>query len=133
MYHLFSAASGMLGTINPMQKVTLRASTGNRRNADYSITPEYQDCTVLAELQTLSSTELAISQNINQQAETITAYLKGTFHALNRPLQTGGDLILLQDGSEWLITSLLEEWSGADDWCKIMMTRQTPKHSPASD
>ncbi|QCE32901.1 hypothetical protein FAI41_04450 [Acetobacteraceae bacterium] len=126
MCQLFSLASGILGALNPMEEVTLRVFTGQLRNPDYSITPEFKDYPIFADLQSLNSGELLLAQNINQQAETRSAYVKGTFHALNRPLQTGGDLIILKDGSEWLITSILEAWGGKDDWCKILMTRQKP-------
>ncbi|QCE34674.1 hypothetical protein FAI40_04535 [Acetobacteraceae bacterium] len=129
MCRLFASTSRFLNGLNHMQKVTLRVSAGCTKSADYALTPAFEDYSVLADLQQLDSGSLQLSQNLSQQAEMRSAYLKGVCHALNRPLQVGGDRLILKDGSEWLITSLNEAWDGKEDWCKVTLTRQNPSPS----
>ncbi|MCX5614436.1 hypothetical protein [Bombella saccharophila] len=122
MIDVFEAASGMLGDVNPMQDAVLRVSDGVAIAEDYSATSTYRDIPVHIEVQALAGGDLQLLENIEQQADMRTVYMRGAVHALNRPLDTGGDLLLF-NGGIWRVTQVLEQWGG-DDWCKIAVTRQ---------
>lgn len=122
MIDVFEAASGMLGDVNPMQDAVLRVSDSVAIGEDYSATSTYRDIPVHIEVQALAGGDLQLLENIEQQADMRTVYMRGAVHALNRPLDTGGDLLLF-NGGIWRVTQVLEQWGG-DDWCKIAVTRQ---------
>ena len=119
---VFGIASGVLGDVNPMQDAVLRVSGGVTIADDYSATSTYQDIPVQIEVQALAGGDLQLLENIEQQADMRAVYMRGAAHALNRPLDTGGDLLLF-NGGIWRVTQVLEQWGG-DDWCKIAVTRQ---------
>lgn len=119
---VFGIASGVLGEVNPMQDAVLRVSDGVTIAEDYSATSTYRDIPVQIEVQALAGGDLQLLENIEQQADMRTVYMRGATHALNRPLDTGGDLLLF-NGGIWRVTQVLEQWGG-DDWCKIAVTRQ---------
>lgn len=121
-FDLFGIATGALGGVNPMRSALLRVSTGPITADDYSMTSGYEDHTVMIDVQAMATSELAQVENISMQNDVRAVYVRGVLHALNRPLQVGGDRLVF-DGSEWLVTQVMEEW-GADDWCKILVTRQ---------
>ncbi|QCE35643.1 hypothetical protein FAI40_10070 [Acetobacteraceae bacterium] len=124
MIDLFGIASSVLGDVNPMREITLRKSLGVAQTSDFLVSPQFEDLTVLADIQATSTGELQLTENMEQQAEMRAVYLSGAAHALNRPLQIGGDLLVFE-GSDWLITNVLEQW-GEKDWCKVLVTRQIP-------
>lgn len=123
-FDLFGIATGALGGVNPMRPALLRVSTGPAIGRDYAASSAYADHAVMIDVQAMATTELTQVRTISQQNDVRAVYARGVLHALDRPLQVGGDRLVF-DGSEWLITKILEEW-GTDDWCKILVTRQNP-------
>lgn len=124
MIDVFGIASGLLGDVNPLQDATLKICTGSITEDDGAATATYEEIPVQIEVQATTGGDLQLLQNIAQQADSRIVYMRGAAHALNRPLQTGGDLLLF-DNAEWLVTQVLEQW-GTDDWCKLAVTRQIP-------
>lgn len=122
MIDVFCVASSVLGEVNPMQSAVLRVSDGTAVADDYSATSLYRDIPVQIEVQALAGSDLQLLENIEQQSDMRAVYMQGAAHALNRPLDTGGDLLLFDSGI-WRVTQVLEQW-GADDWCKVAVTRQ---------
>lgn len=127
MIDIFAAAGNLCAPINPHITGTLKASTGSVANADFSVTPQYTTATVEMEVQAVSSQDLQHIENINQQADMRSVYVRGAVRALNRPLQIGGDILTFY-GSDWLVTQQLEEW-GDGEWSKVLVTRQMPTTS----
>ncbi|MCX5617124.1 hypothetical protein NQF86_00355 [Bombella sp. TMW 2.2543] len=121
--NLFSLASSMTSVINPLTPALLRRMTGTELAADYSTRPLYEDVPVMIDVQPAPGNILQLIGDIAQQGESRTIYLKGSAHTLSRPLQTGGDSVLFE-GSEWLVTKILEQW-GTNTWCRLIVTRQT--------
>ncbi|MXV35961.1 MULTISPECIES: hypothetical protein [unclassified Saccharibacter] len=119
---LYDMALGLTTAVNPLIEGVLRRSIGPVRNPDYSVSDGYEDIPVQMEVQALSTSDLQLLDNLQQQSDARAVYLRGAANALNRPLQSGGD-VLVFDGSEWLITQVLEEW-GEDEWRKVIVTRQ---------
>ncbi len=128
--NLFSLASTMTSVISPLQPAILRRMTGTELAADYSTTPLYEDIPVMIDIQPAPAALLQFTGDITQQGESRTVFMQGSAHTLNRPLQTGGDALLFE-GSEWLVTKILEQW-GANEWCRLIVTRQTPSQQSTS-
>lgn len=124
MIDVFSIASGILPIVNPLQSAILRVADGTTVADDYSATSTYTDIPVQIDIQATSGGDLQLLQNIAQQSDVRIVYMRGATHSLNRPLQTGGDVLLFENGI-WLVTQILEQW-GEDDWCKLAVTRQIP-------
>ncbi|MCI1437063.1 MAG: hypothetical protein LKI03_06170 [Acetobacter indonesiensis] len=124
MIDIFGAAGNLCAPINPHITGTLKGSTGSITNDDFSVTPQYTTATVEIEVQAVSSQDLRQIENINQQADMRSVYVRGAVRALNRPLQIGGDILTFYD-SDWLVTQQLEEW-GNGEWSKVLVTRQMP-------
>lgn len=122
MIDLFGIAGNICAPVNPHTQATLKASTGMTINDDGSITPQYTTAEVEIEVQALTSEDLKQVENINQQGDMRAVYVRGAVQAINRPLQTGGDLLIFY-GSTWLVTQSLEEW-GNGEWSKVLVTRQ---------
>ena len=127
MIDIFGVAGGLCAPINPHITGTIRGSTGSVTNDDGSVTPQYTTVSVEMEVQAVSSQDLQQIENINQQADMRSVYVRGAVRALNRPLQMGGDLLTFY-GSDWLVTQQLEEW-GDGEWSKVLVTRQMPTTS----
>ncbi|GAA3686828.1 hypothetical protein [Acetobacter lovaniensis] len=127
MIDIFAPAGNLCAPINPHITGTLQGSTGNVINDDGSVTPQYTTVSVEMEVQAVSSQDLRQIENINQQADMRSVYVRGAVRALNRPLQMGGDILTFY-GSDWLVTQQLEEW-GNGEWSKVLVTRQMPTTS----
>ncbi|NSL91709.1 hypothetical protein [Acetobacter syzygii] len=125
--NIFAAAGNLCAPVNPHITGTLKGSTGNVINDDGSVTPQYTPVSVEMEVQVVSSQDLRQIENINQQADMRSVYVRGAVRALNRPLQVGGDILTFY-GSDWLVTQQLEEW-GNGEWSKVLVTRQMPTTS----
>jgi hypothetical protein len=59
--------------------------------------------------------------SLNLQGDFQAIYINGHVAGLVRPNNKGGDLITLQDGRNYLVTTVLEDWP---DWCKVAVTQQ---------
>lgn len=127
MIDIFGAAGNLCAPINPHITGILKGSTGSIINDDGSVTPQYTTVSVEMEVQAVSSQDLRQIENINQQADMRSVYVRGAVRALNRPLQMGGDILTFYD-SDWLVTQQLEEW-GNGEWSKVLVTRQMPTTS----
>lgn len=128
--NLFSLASSVTSVINPLQPARLRRMTGTQLAADYSTTPLHEDIPVMIDMQPAPASLLQFIGDIAQQGENRTVFMQGSAHTLSRPLQTGGDTLLFE-GSEWLVTKILEQW-GANEWCRLIVTCQTPRQPGTS-
>ncbi|OOL18252.1 hypothetical protein AL01_05420 [Bombella intestini] len=122
--NLLSLAGTMTSVINPLQPAHLRRMTGTQLAADYSTTPLYEDIPVMIAIQPAPAALLQLIGDIAQQGESRAIFMQGSAQTLSRPLQTGGDTLLFE-GSEWLVTKILEQW-GTNQWCRLIVTRQTP-------
>lgn len=125
---IFSLASSLTSTLNPLQNATFRHMSGTTQAANYSLQAVYEDHPTLIDIHPTPSGMLQLLDDITQQNESRLIYMRGTAHTLSRPLQCGGDSLIFE-GSEWLITKILEQW-GANEWCKLIVTRQIPAQPP---
>jgi len=120
--NLHQIASGVISAVNPMQQVTLRASTGYATGADGKRTPSYGPPTPLSgQVQELSTKDLWHLESLNLAGSSRKIYLNGEVNAIVRVKREGGDLITLRDGTVWLTTRVLEQFP---EWVSVAVTLQ---------
>lgn len=120
--NLHEIVRGAISAVNPEVSVTVKAATGAMTTLpNGQRVPGYTTITdVACQMQPLSTSELQHLDSLNVQGTLRGFWFSGTLSALNRPLQKGGDLITLGDGSVWLVVHVAEDWSPTAGWCHIV-------------
>jgi hypothetical protein len=121
--NLMAAVAGSITAINPYVTVVLSVSTGSIQTPDYRRIPTYNNFPVQAQIQALSNKDLRQLDGVNLGGEIRAIYLYGDVEGVVRAMQKGGDVITTSDGTEFLVTQVLETWGVG--WCKIAATQQT--------
>lgn len=122
MINLRGMANQAIQPINKNQSIAITRQSGYTTNSDGSRVPNTVTITVLAsQVQALSASELRQLEGLNISTETRGIYFYGESHGVTRAGQNAGDKITLADGSKWLVTSVIEQWT---DWVKVSITRQ---------
>lgn len=126
--NLHAMASGIITSVNPLIPVTVMISTGYNINPDGTQVPTYNNVgNIMAEIQSLTYSEVLQTQGLNLQGTRRAIYLNGRFEGLDREENKGGDLVVYPNGENWpfgttwLIAQVLEQWP---EWCKVVVTRQ---------
>ena len=122
----------------PNETVTLYQADG-QRNVKGVITPVYKaPQTVSANVQPLDSETLNHLERIGDTKASRQAFLY-SFNSFpvagvkRLPTPRGGDIFKRPDGTYWLITSVMEDWSDVG-WANVGITLQvTPPDFSASD
>ncbi|MEK7888228.1 hypothetical protein AAB992_14005 [Burkholderia contaminans] len=123
--NLHGITAPCVAAVNPWVTVSLQASSGYSTAPDGTRTPAYANPVAMAaQLQSLTSKDLVQLEGLNVQGEQRALYLYGNWQGVLRPEVKGGDLVTLPDGSPWLVTHVLENWSLTCNWCKVCVTRQ---------
>ena len=122
--NLRGLANSVTRQVNPNEVVTVQRSTGFTVGAGHKQVPQYAAGVVgAAQIQALDGKDLEQLDDVSQQGDLRAMYWQGELSGINRPLQTGGDLVKRDDGSLWLVTKVLETWGL---WTKVAITRQMP-------
>ena len=125
--NLHSIAAPHVAAVNPMVFADWQQSTGATPNPDYSRTPQYAPAVrVSVQSQALTYKDLLQLDGININGEARAFYVNGNIEGVSRPDARGGDLFTLSDGSSWLATHVLENWSFTSGWTKVAVVKQTP-------
>ena len=129
MLNLHSIARGAIVALHPEEPVTLYQSSG-QTNTRGVISPTYEAAqTVQAQIQSLSTDELANVESVAQTGQVRKAYLFGPPittlipQGIVRPLARSGDMIQRADGTWWLVTGMMEDFS-ASGWVCVQITQQ---------
>ena len=129
MLNLHSIARSAIVALHPEESVTLYQSSG-QTNTQGTISPTYEAAqTVQAQIQSLSTDELANVENVAQTGQVRKAYLFGPPvsslipQGIVRPLARSGDMIQRADGTWWLVTGVIEDFS-ASGWVCVQITQQ---------
>lgn len=118
--NLHGIVSGVIGSVNPHQFMTILISTGYTTAADGTQAPSYNTITTTGQVQELTGKDIMRLNGLNVQGVTQKAYLTGDFEGVFRVLGKGGDLIKF--GSQtYLVTAVLERWP---DWVCVGLTMQ---------
>jgi hypothetical protein len=127
--NMHGLVQGMVGTVNPPIPIIVRSSTGSITNADYSRSPQYASPVVVqGQVQELSIKDLHQVEGLNLNGTLRTLYTNGVISAGQRVTLKGGDVIVLPDGTVWLVTAVPEQWP---DWVKAVLVLQNDSSSPA--
>ncbi len=118
--------------VNSNLTVGWRRYLGFVTAATGKVTPEYDTAIPLVcQVQALSRKDVEHLDAMNLSRCERAVYANGQLGAMDRAAQTGGDILVFEDG-EWLVTAILEGWTTAG-WCKAALTRQvttTPEPTP---
>lgn len=129
MLNLHSIARSAIVALHPEEAVTLYQASGQTNNQGV-ISPTYEAAqAVQAQIQSLSTDELANVENVAQTGQVRKAYLFGPPatslipQGIVRPLARSGDMIQRADGTWWLVTGMMEDFS-ASGWVCVQITQQ---------
>ena len=139
MMNLHAIVRGAIPALHPDETVTLRQSVG-QRNIRGRIVPVYAPAqTVTAQIQSLGSDDLRHAEAVNLTQRDRKAYLFAPAPTtppagIIRPLSRNGDMIQRADGSWWLVTAMLEDFT-ASGWVCVGMVQQLegPDRSASPD
>ena len=128
MMNLHGIVRGAIPALHPDETVILRQSVG-QENIKGRIVPVYAPGqTVTAQIQSLGSDDLQHSEAVNLTQRDRKAYLYAPDATLPptgivRPLARNGDMLQRADGSWWLVTAMLEDFT-ASGWVCVGIVQQ---------
>lgn len=114
--------SGAIGSINPFVIGRVFVNQGWTTLPDGNRVPNYESpIDVSMQVQALAADELHQVEGLNIQGIKRAIYLNGRINGIVRMEEKGGDLVVLPDGTKWLVVLVLEYWP---DWCKVAVEQQ---------
>lgn len=128
MINLHGLVRSAITALHPDEAVTLWQSTG-QTNVRGRITPQYGPAqTVSAQIQSLGQNDLAQTEQTSNTRVDRKAYLYAPDPALPpqgivRPLARNGDMLQRPDGTWWLVTAMIEDFT-ASGWVCVGITQQ---------
>lgn len=123
--NLHQMVRNIIPVVNPDISVKLSLSTGYTTSPSGVRVPSYSEVAgVNCQMQPLSNKEIAHMDGLNIQGELRGFRMNGKIQGLSRPLQKGGDMITLGDGSKWLVVHVFEDWSYTAGWSYVAGARQ---------
>ncbi len=128
MINLHGLVRSAITGLHPDETVTLRQSVG-QRNVRGRVTPVYGPAQVVqAQIQSLGQNDLAQREATSNTRIDRKAYLHAPDAALPpqgivRPLSRTGDMLQRADGTWWLVTAMLEDFT-ASGWVCVGITQQ---------
>lgn len=126
--NLHAIAGPIVGAVNPSVQITVKVSAGYTTQSDGTRVPSYTlYSNVSAQVQSLTFRDLQQIDGLNLQGTRRAIYLNGDIEGIVRASNRGGDLIVMPDGTVWLVAMVLESWGApgsTDAWCKVVATLQ---------
>lgn len=128
MMNLHALVRGAITPLHPDETVTLRQSVG-QQNVRGRITPVYAPAqTVAAQVQSLGQNDLAQVEQTSSTKADRKAYLFAPSPSLPpqgivRPVARNGDMLRRPDGTWWLVTAMIEDFT-ASGWVCVGITQQ---------
>ena len=120
--NLHQIVRGQIGAINPFVIGRVFVNQGWTTLPDGVRNPNYElPIDVSMQVQALAAEELKQVDGLNIQGIKRAIYLNGRINGIVRMEEKGGDLVVLPDGTKWLVILALEYWP---DWCKVAVTQQ---------
>lgn len=119
-------ANRAIQIVNPNITILWRKSLGYEVDEDGIQIPVYSDpVQVIAQVQSLSVSEIQAYEGLNLSTSSRKVYLKEYPNAVSRPQAQGGDLFEFPVhpggvNKTWLVTSVLESY----DWSCVIVTLQ---------
>lgn len=125
MVNLHAVVSPLISSINPPVRVDVKVSTGYSTQADGTRVPSYSGpYSVQAQVQPLTGRDLMQIDGLNLQGTLKAIYICGSIDAAVRSDLKGGDLVIMPDGTVWLVAQMLEAWGLTAGWSKACIVLQ---------
>ncbi len=122
MIDLFNVARGQVSVVNAPVLVNVKRSLGYTTASDGTRTPIYNTIVgIKADVQPMTNQDLHQVDGLNMGGEKTAMYLSGELLGVLRAGQNGGDVVQFQDGKEYLVVLVLEQWA---NWVKVAAVRQ---------
>lgn len=115
-----SIAAQLTGTDGGIGTYSVNGSQGLTIGAE----PMTTALVMPAQVQALSGHDLRQIEGLNLQGTLRAIYVSGSLQGVVRPLMLGGDLVILPDGTVWLVTVVGEPWMTSAFWTKAILTLQ---------
>lgn len=114
-------ANSAVRRVNPNIVATVRRYLGETTGPGRKPIPQYApDEQISIQLQPLSKGDMQHVDGMNIQGLFKSIHVNGSFYSVNRTMQKGGDLFII-DGQTWLVIEPLELWA---DWCRLLVCLQ---------
>lgn len=121
--NLHGIVRGAINSVNPDKPAVLRRYLGEIMGPGRKPVPTYYpDQNVSLQLQPLTKGDLMHVDGLNLQGLFKSIHINGAFYSVNRTMQKGGDLFII-DGLTWLVIEPLELWDTG--WCRLLVCLQT--------
>ena len=122
MMSLHGLASGVISSINPMMQCQLKKYAGLITAPGGFQSPSYlPTVTVTAQVQQLTAADLKHLNDMNVAGVTRKVWCDTQLSSVSRAGQLGGDILVLPDGTTWLVVHVVESWP---DWCSVLLQQQ---------
>lgn len=119
--NLHRIANSAVRRVNPNIVATVRRYLGETTGPGRKPIPQYApDEQITIQLQPLSKGDMQHVDGLNLQGLFKSIHANGNFYSVNRTMQKGGDLFII-DGQTWLVIEPLELWP---DWCRLLVCLQ---------
>ena len=119
--NLRQIANRATASINPNIPATVRRYTGEVMGPGRKPIPQYEpDEQITIQFQPLTKGDLQHVDGLNIQGLFKSIHVNGNFYSVNREMQNGGDLFIV-DGKTWLVIEPLELWA---DWSRLLVCLQ---------
>lgn len=136
--NLHNVVRGAITSIHPDETVTLYQSAGQRNVKGKIVSVYSEPQEVKANFQPLDSDALRHAEVLGQtpMSEQVFLYSENPMPIAGQqrlPIIRTGDFLLRDNGTYWLVTAVLEDWTW-DGWCNVGVHIQTtPPDFSASD
>lgn len=120
--NLHQLVRGAISSINPDQPITIKKFTGYDNSGVYAI-PTYESFETTAQIQPIRSSDIQHINNFNTSSVYKNMYLNGDWNGLNRAIGSGGDLVIWNNQT-WYIVAVDENFSPTAGWTKITVCLQ---------
>lgn len=119
--NLRQIANRATASINPNIPAIVRRYSGYTVGPGRTRIPTYEpDKQITIQLQPLTKGDLQHVDGLNIQGLFKSIHVNGNFYSVNREMQKGGDLFII-DGKTWLVIEPLELWP---DWARLLVCLQ---------
>jgi hypothetical protein len=120
---LLDMALSAANAVNPSVMVTLYAYSGFTQNPGGPRTPTYNQSTIPAQVQELTTNQLKHMYDLNIGGLLHNIWSNTTLHSVDRTAGLGGDCIGMADGTFWLVVHIKEQFT--DGWCSAVIQKVT--------
>lgn len=119
--NLRNIANAATRRINPNIQAIVRRYSGEVMGPGRKPIPQYApDEDITIQFQPLTKGDLQHVGGLNIQGLFKSIHVNGSFYSVNREMQKGGDMFIV-DGKTWLVIEPLELWP---DWSRLLVCLQ---------